>query len=103
MPRYSILITVLIALVATLSTVSFTVWEFYQLNRQQYLSNIFSKNELVRQIYNDAVNRQSTMPMFEANLALYNLDLVHKYELKKEIMFEGDKVKKRPLKVVVII
>ncbi len=94
MPRYSILITVLIALVVTLSTVSFTVWEFYQLNRQQYLSNIFSKNEIVRQIYNDAVHRGSSVERFEKSLGLYKLSVVHDYTMKKELMKEGEQVKK---------
>jgi len=94
MPRYSILITVLIALVVTLSTVSFTVWEFYQLNRQQYLSNIFSKNELVRQIYGDTIHRQGNETMFENNLGLYNLKIVHEYEEKKRVINKGEKVKK---------
>ena len=94
MPRYSILITVMIALIVTLSTVSFTVWEFYKLNRQQYLSNIFSKNELIHQIYKDAVNRKLLVDAFERNLALYRLVSVHDYTLVNAIIAEGEKVEK---------
>ena len=94
MPRYSILITVLIALVVTLGTVSFTVWEFYQLNRQQYLSNIFSKNELVRQIYGDVLERGRDLDVLEKNLATYSLTLIHDYNMKKTILSEGQKVQK---------
>jgi len=94
LPRYSILITVLIALVVTLGTVSFTVWEFYQLNRQQYLSNIFSKNELVRQIYGDVLERGRDLDVLEKNLATYSLTLIHDYNMKKTILSEGQKVQK---------
>jgi len=94
LPRYSILITVLIALVVTLSTVSFTVWEFYKLNRQQYISNIFSKNELVRQIYGDAVHRKSSKEIFSKNLALYKLNIIDNYEEQKKIINDGEKVKR---------
>ena len=92
MPRYSILITVMIALVVTLGTVSFTVWEFYKLNRQQYLSNIFSKNELIHQIYKDAVDRKNKLEVFEKNLALYRLVLVHEHARISSVLNEGEKV-----------
>lgn len=94
LPRYSILITVLIALAVTLGTVSFTVWEFYKLNRQQYLSNIFSKNELIRQIYGDAVERKSDLTSFENSLATYSLYAIKDYDTKNTILFEGNKVQK---------
>lgn len=94
MPRYSILITVMIALIVTLGTVSFTVWEFYQLNRQQYLSNIFSKNELIRQIYTDAVRRKSTLTLLEKNLAFYNLRLENDKTRIEEVLSRSEKVQK---------
>lgn len=94
MPRYSILITVMIALIVTLSTVSFTVWEFYKLNRQQYLSNIFSKNELIHQIYKDAVERKLDVAGFEDNLALYRLISIHETSFISTTLSEGEKVQK---------
>lgn len=99
MPRYSILITVLIALAVTLSTVSFTVWEFYQLNRQQYLSTIFSKNQLIRQIYGDSLHRESSMELLEANLALYQLFVVHEEALAEKLLREGEKVQKESFSI----
>ena len=94
MPKYSILITVLIALAVTLSTVSYTVWEFYKLNRQQYLSNIFSKNELIRQIYNDALERKSSSAVLESNLALYQLYAVHDNVLREKLFADAERVEK---------
>ncbi len=94
MPRYSILITVLIALVVTLGTVSFTVWEFYKLNRQQYLSNIFSKNELIRQIYNDALEKKNPSSVLESNLALYNLYAVHDNTFREKLFADAERVEK---------
>ncbi len=94
MPRYSILITVLIALFVTLSTVSFTVWEFYQLNRQQYFSNIFTKNELIRQIYNDVLQRKSPTKLLEANLARYRLYVLHEDAVIDSILSVGERIQK---------
>ena len=84
----------MIALVVTLGTVSFTVWEFYKLNRQQYLSNIFSKNELIRQIYGDSVEHGSDVDTFENSLATYSLYAIEDYDIKNKILFEGRKVQK---------
>ncbi len=97
MPRYSILITVLIALTVTLSTVSFTVWEFYKLNRQQYLSNIFSKNELIRQIYNDSLERE-TSGILESNLALYELEAIHDPAFRENLFRDAERVQKEVFK-----
>jgi two-component system, OmpR family, sensor kinase len=94
LPRYSILITVLIALFVTLSTVSFTVWEFYQLNRQQYFANIFTKNELIRQIYNDVLQRQSSTKLLEANLARYRLYVLHDDAMTENILAAGERIQK---------
>ncbi len=82
----------MLALIVTLGTVSFTVWEFYQLNRQQYLSNIFSKNELIRQIYSDAIHRKSTLKSFKGNLAPYNLSLIDDKQIQSNILDEGESV-----------
>lgn len=94
MPRYSILITVLIALFVTLGTVSFTVWEFYQLNRQQYFANIFTKNELIRQIYNDVLQRKSSTKLLEANLARYRLYVLHDDSMIDNILSVGERIQK---------
>ena len=77
-----------------MGTVSFTVWEFYQLNQQQYLSNIFSKNELVRQIYGDALERRSDLKALEKSLATYSLYTVHDKKTEKSILEKGEKVQK---------
>lgn len=82
----------MIALVVTLGTVSFTVWEFYKLNRQQYLTNIFSKNELIHQIYKDTVDRKSKLEVFEKNLALYRLILVRDNARISAVINDGEKV-----------
>lgn len=91
MPRYSILITVLIALFVTISTISFTIWEFYQLNRQQYFLNIFSKNEIIRQIYSDTIQRQNPLAKFEANLAIYKINTIHEHNEIKDVLEKGEK------------
>ncbi len=81
-------------MIVTLSTVSYTVWEFYKLNRQQYLSNIFSKNELIRQIYNDALERKNSSVILEANLELYQLYSIHDINLREKIFADAERVLK---------
>ncbi|MDF1881259.1 HAMP domain-containing histidine kinase [Sulfurimonas sp. MAG313] len=81
-------------MIVTLGTVSFTVWEFYKLNRQQYLSSIFSKNELIHQIYKDVIERKQTKSRFMTNLLLYRLNLIESDSDISDILSEGDKVQK---------
>ena len=94
MLRHSILITVLLALIITLSAVSYTVWEFHKLNKQQHNTNIFSKNELIRQIYTDALQRQSSEQTLEANFVFYQLYIIHDEALKEKLLSDAQHVKK---------
>ncbi|WP_434658433.1 hypothetical protein [Sulfurimonas sp. NW9] len=92
--RHAVLFTVLFALVVSLTSLSAIFWEFYKLNKEQYINHIFTKYSVITQIYREHQQRQSSEIMLEANLAVYNLEVTKDEKLKKEI-FEKGKVLKR--------
>jgi len=79
----AVLATVVFAMAVTVSSVSYTFYQLYENNRAKHIDNIFSKHSLISQIYHTYLVKQISQPIFEANLALYNLDEVldhHAYE-----------------------
>lgn len=73
----AVLATVLFALLVTVSSVSYTFYQLYQVNRTKHIDNIFTKHSLISQIYHTYIIKQISEPMFEANMALYELEEVH--------------------------
>ncbi len=98
MKKHAVLITVLFALVISLVSLSAIFWEFYKLNKQQYINHIFTKYSVITQIYREHQQRQSSEIMLEANLAVYNLEVIKKTELKKEILKTSKILKKEGFK-----
>ncbi|ADN08576.1 ArsS family sensor histidine kinase [Sulfurimonas autotrophica] len=92
--RHAVLLTVLFALTVSLVSLSAIFWEFYKLNKEQYINHIFTKYSVITQIYREHQQRQSSEIMLEANLAVYNLEVTKDEKLKKEI-FEKGKILKR--------
>ena len=74
--RHAVLITVLFALVVSIISVSAVFWEFYKLNKQQYIDHIFTKHAIAAQIYRQHQQRKTPDVMLEANLAVYKLSIV---------------------------
>ena len=94
MRQHAVLITVLFAFIVTLFSVSIIFWEFYKLNRQQYINNIFTKYSVITQIYREHQQRESSEIMFEANLAVYKFRIEKNPKTRKRLLREG-KVLKR--------
>ncbi len=94
MKKHAVLITVLFALVVTLVSVSAIFWEFYKLNKQQYVDHIFTKYSVITQIYRDHQQKKNSGIMLEANLAVYKLQVTKKKSQQNEILDSG-KVLKR--------
>lgn len=92
MKKHAVLITVLFALVVTLISVSAVFWEFYKLNKHQYIDHIFSKHETITQIYREHLQKKTSQIMLEANLAVY-----------KFLIEEGENEQKRILKKAKIL
>jgi len=74
--RHGVLITVLFALIVSLLSVSAVFWEFYKLNKQQYIDHIFTKHAIISQIYTQHQQKNTSNVMLEANLAVYKLNII---------------------------
>lgn len=94
MRKHAVLITVLFALIVTLASVSAIFWEFYKLNKQQYIDHIFTKYSVITQIYRDHKQRKNSEIMLEANLAVYKLNTIKDISKQNQILSVG-KVLKR--------
>ena len=70
MRQNAVLLTVLFALVVTIISVSAVFWEFFKLNKQQYIDHTFSKHAIITQVYREHKQRKSSHIMLEANLAI---------------------------------
>ncbi|MDX1295431.1 MAG: ArsS family sensor histidine kinase [Sulfurimonadaceae bacterium] len=92
--RHAVLLTILAALVITLVSVSYTFWEFYQHNRIQYINNIFTKYSVITRLIREHRQSRSPIAILEANLAVYDLDLLKDEDEAKHIV-ERAKVLKR--------
>jgi two-component system OmpR family sensor kinase len=100
MKKHAVLITVLFALVVTLVSVSAVFWEFYKLNKQQYIDHIFTKYSVIVQIYKENQQRKSAEVMIEANLAVYKLLLVREQDEHNQILAHAKVLKKEGFKSI---
>lgn len=74
--RNGVFFTVLFAFIVTVSSVSYTFFQLYQSNRAKHVDNLFNKYSLISQIYNTFLLKQISLPILEANLAVYDLYVV---------------------------
>ncbi len=98
--HHAVLMTILFAFVVTLGSVSYTFWKFYHLNQTQYINNIFTKYSVITQIFRAHFQKQTSLTILEANLALYDLDLVSKQEQVDEIMDKAKVLKREGFKAI---
>jgi two-component system, OmpR family, sensor kinase len=96
--KHAVLLTVLFALIVTLSSVTAIFIEFYNLNKQQYINNIFTKDSVITQIYQDHELKESSDIMLEANLAVYNFRIEKDISVQKIILDRGDILKQKGFK-----
>ncbi len=100
MRQHAVLITVLFALVVTLLSVSAVFWEFYKLNKSQYINQIFSKHETITQIYREHLQKKTSHIMLEANLAVYKFVIEKDREKQKRILKKAKILKQKNVKRV---
>jgi len=93
MKKNAVLFTVLFALAVAVVSVSFVFWEFYKLNKQQYINHIFTKYSIITQIYRANQQMHGSEVMLEANLAVYKLH-IEKDDKSKKIILDKSKVLK---------
>jgi len=98
MRQHAVLLTVLFALLVTLFSVSAVFWEFYKLNRQQYINNIFTKYSVITQIYREHEQRDSSDIMLEANLAVYKFRIEKDEDEESKVLNKGTVLKREGFK-----
>jgi len=94
MKQHAVVITVLFALSVTLFGVSAIFYEFYKINRTQYIDHIFAKYSVITQIYRQHQQRKNSDIMLEANLAVYRLHTEKDLQMQKNVLDEGKILKK---------
>ena len=93
MTKHGVLLTVLFALIVSLLSVSAVFWEFFKLNKQQYIDHIFTKHAIITQLYTEHLQNKSSKVMLDVNLAVYKLHIEYKTTIKE--MLSNAKVLKR--------
>ena len=86
MKRHAVVLTILFALFVSIVSVSIVFWEFYQLNKKRYIEHIFTRYALITQIYREYEQSPSSFATLEANLAVYNLEMIQKDEKIKKVV-----------------
>jgi two-component system OmpR family sensor kinase len=81
--RNGVLLTILFALGVTVSSVSYTFYQLYQTNQTKHNDNMFGKYALISQIYHTFLLKQISLPIFETNLAMYDL-----YPIERESQYQ---------------
>lgn len=92
MRRHAVLLTVLFALTVTLVSVSYIFWEFYKLNYKRYVESIYNKHSVITQLFHEYQQNRSSLAIFEANLAVYNMSVISE-EKSKEILQKAKSLK----------
>jgi len=100
MRKYAVVITVLFTLVVTVMSVSAVFWEFYKLNKHQYINNIFTKHETITQIYREHLQKKTSQTMLEANLAVYKFIITKNKPERKRILKKAKLLKQKNFKRV---
>jgi len=96
--KHAVLITVLFALLVTIVSVSAVFFEFYKLNKQQYINHIFTKFSIITQIYKAHEQSHTTNIMLEANLAIYKLQILKDKSSQKKVLDDGKILKQEGFK-----
>lgn len=91
--RNGVFLTVLFALSVTVASVSYTFYQLYQTNRTKHIDNMFNKYSLVSQIYHTFLLKQISLPIFETNLAMYDLYTVETEAQYRKITRNGTLLK----------
>lgn len=93
MTRHAVLLTVLFALIVSLLSVSVVFWEFFKLNKQQYINHIFTKHAIITQVYTQHLQEKSSKVMLDVNLAVYKLHVDYEKNIK-ELSVKGKLLKR---------
>lgn len=98
--QHAVLLTVLFAFTVTIVSVSVIFYEFFKLNRTQYIDHIFAKHSLITQIYKEHQQRKSSQIMLEANLAVYNFQIENSREIQSLVLKKGQILKREGFQTI---
>ncbi len=87
--RNGVFLTILFALSVTVSSVSYTFYQLYQTNQTKHNDNLFGKYALISQIYHTFLLKQISLPIFETNLAMYDLYPIEREAQYREVTKHG--------------
>ena len=87
--RNGVFFTVLFAFVVSMGSIGYTFYQLYQTNRAKHIDNLFTRYSLISQIYNTFLLKQMSLPILEANLAVYEVYNVNNGEAYQKITHEG--------------
>ncbi len=85
MAKNGVFLTVLFALVVSFVSVSVVFFEFFKLNKEQYIDHIFNKHAIIVQLYTEHLQDKSSTVMLDVSLAMYKLQIEHKKTIKEMI------------------
>jgi len=71
--RNGVFFTLLFTFVVSMGSIGYTFYQLYQTNRAKHIDTLFTRYSLISQIYNTFLLRQMSLPILEANLALYDV------------------------------
>lgn len=91
--RNSVFFTVLFAFMVTVGSISYNFFQLYENNRIRHIDVLFSKYSLISQIYHTFLLKQISEPIYEANLAMYDLYPVEVCERYQYITKNGNVLK----------
>lgn len=103
MKKRAVVLTVLFAMLVTLFSVSSVFWEFYKLDKQQYINQIFTKYSVITQIYKNHEQKDNNDIMFEANLAVYKFRLETNAKIQKDILRNGEILKQEGFREKILL
>jgi two-component system, OmpR family, sensor kinase len=95
MKRHAVLLTVLFALSVSVLSVSYIFWKFNSLNHKRYINNIFQKHSIITQLYHEYQQNSDSLALLDANLALYNVMIVHNVAKTQTILDKAKILKDR--------
>jgi len=75
-------------------SVSAVFWEFYKLNKEQYIDHIFTKYSVITQIYREHQQLKTSEIMLEANLAVYKMQIVKDTKEQESVIKKGTILKR---------
>ncbi len=84
----------------TTASVTYTFLQMYQVDKANHTKALFMKNPIITQIYRLHLQRRTSEAIFEANLAVYGLGVIHDEDKKTKILSKADVLKREGFQAI---